>query len=110
MAIDLSPSSEDIVASAGRDHTVQIYDRYAHTHQLLFAADAVAHAVAIQRMPLPLHNTLHSEVKQLDSPPPPLGLVYTTVMYVIQPLNYESCDPPPTCGCCAGHKGARWGS
>lgn len=27
MAIDLSPSSEDIVASAGRDHTVQIYDR-----------------------------------------------------------------------------------
>ena len=71
MAIDLSPSSEDIVASAGRDHTVQIYDRYAHTHQLLFAADAVAHAVAIQRMPLPLHNTLHSEVKQLDSTPPP---------------------------------------
>ena len=26
-AIDLSPSSEDIIASAGRDHTVQIYDR-----------------------------------------------------------------------------------
>ena len=28
-AIDLSPSSEDIIASAGRDHTVQIYDRSA---------------------------------------------------------------------------------
>lgn len=26
-AIDLSPSNDDIVASAGRDHTVQIYDR-----------------------------------------------------------------------------------
>ncbi|KAL3134881.1 hypothetical protein ABBQ32_007847 [Trebouxia sp. C0010 RCD-2024] len=26
-AIDLSPASEDIIASAGRDHTVQIYDR-----------------------------------------------------------------------------------
>ncbi len=29
-AIDLSPNSDDIVASAGRDHTVQIYDRCAH--------------------------------------------------------------------------------
>ena len=28
-AIDLSPSSEDIIASAGKDHTVQIYDRSA---------------------------------------------------------------------------------
>ena len=73
MAIDLSPSSEDIVASAGRDHTVQIYDRCAQMHQLLFAANAFAHAVAIQRMPLSLHNTLHSEIKQLIAiAPPPL--------------------------------------
>ena len=32
-AIDLSPANEDIIASAGRDHTVQIYDRSAwHLH------------------------------------------------------------------------------
>ena len=28
-AIDLSPSNDDIVASGGKDHTVQIYDRLA---------------------------------------------------------------------------------
>lgn len=79
------------MASAGRDHSVQIYDRYAHTHQPFFAAKAVAHAVATQRTPATLHDMLRSEVKL----PSHRGLVYTIVTHVTQPLNPKSCNCPP---------------
>ena len=54
-AIDLSPSSEDIIASAGKDHTVQIYDRSAsHScplhaiHTVRIHSFASSHALCIQ--------------------------------------------------------------
>lgn len=44
-AIDLSPTNEDIIASAGRDHTVQIYDRCASHSTPLHTLHTVWHVL-----------------------------------------------------------------
>lgn len=53
-AIDLSPTSEDIIASAGRDHTVQIYDRFASQPSPICALHIVWHIMGVDVTCCPL--------------------------------------------------------
>ena len=65
-AIDLSPSSEDIVASAGKDHTVQIYDRSATHFRPLHALHIVCVQQVLPYMLLPQKHFVFSCIEDAN--------------------------------------------